>query len=147
MLAKPHAGWSEITIGNWSDRCSYLDDVPTLLLDAMTNLLKNPNKPQLVEFDAEGYEYTILFKSYEVFIITEKDETILTQIYLGRDDPITIRRLARELANDIMSSLNDWAKWGYEDYEAAWLKKRYKTLNDKARELIRLADGQTRLPA
>lgn len=147
MLAKPNAGWSEITIGNWSDRCSYLDDVPILLLDTMIRLLKNPNKPQLIEFDAEGYGYIILFKSHEAFVITEKDTTELTQIYLGHGDPITVRRLARELAKDIRTELDGWTRWGYEDYDIKDLAMRRQTLNNKARELIRLADGQTRLPA
>ena len=34
MLDTPKLGWSKIHIGTWSDRCSYLDDVPMKLLEA-----------------------------------------------------------------------------------------------------------------
>ena len=34
MLDAPKLGWSKIHIGAWSDRCSYLDDVPMKLLEA-----------------------------------------------------------------------------------------------------------------
>ena len=34
MLDTPKYGWSHVSIGSWSDRCSYLDDVPMELLKA-----------------------------------------------------------------------------------------------------------------
>ena len=34
MLDTPKLGWSKIHIWTWSDRCSYLDDVPMKLLEA-----------------------------------------------------------------------------------------------------------------
>ena len=38
MLKHDGAGWGHISIGDWSDRCSYLDDVPYALLDAVDEL-------------------------------------------------------------------------------------------------------------
>lgn len=64
MLKEPKHGWSQITIGNWSDRCSYLDDVPFLLLEGMEGVCRTGN-PVVAKFDAEGWEYLIVFDVYE----------------------------------------------------------------------------------
>ena len=40
MLSTPNVGWSRITIGEWADRCSYLDDVPFMLLEAIAEAAK-----------------------------------------------------------------------------------------------------------
>ena len=72
MLSKPEYGWSNITIRDWSDRCSYIDDIPVMLLDAIYQQLCN-NTIQAVGFDAEGYEYIIIFDKFYTHIITYKD--------------------------------------------------------------------------
>ena len=72
MLSKPKYGWADITIGDWSDRCSYLTDVPFQLLEAMCRSCKN-HEPVAAKFDAEGWEYTIIFDWLETHIIIEKD--------------------------------------------------------------------------
>lgn len=44
MLSKPQFGWTDITIGDWTGKLSYIDDVPVVLLNAFYNVLaiKNP---------------------------------------------------------------------------------------------------------
>ena len=44
----------------WSDRCSYLDDVLFLLLEGIEEALRTGN-PVAARFDAEGWEYLIVF--------------------------------------------------------------------------------------
>lgn len=105
MLKKPKDGWSKITIGNWSDRCSYINNVPIDLLKAFINLYKYRN-PTTVKFDAEGWEYIIVFDFYEIHIITEKnDEYILKTI------PCNINNLTNELVNDILLNIKEWVNF------------------------------------
>lgn len=107
MLSKPKYGWADITIGDWSDRCSYLTDVPFQLLEAMCRSCKN-HEPVAAKFDAEGWEYTIIFDWLETHIITEKDGFELKTVEINRDD------LAKELVEDIRANVNEWASW--DDY-------------------------------
>lgn len=53
MLDAPKYGWNRITIGPWSDRCSYLNDVPLELLEAMKQF-RTTHLPTPVKFDAEA---------------------------------------------------------------------------------------------
>ena len=68
MLKTPKYGWSEITIGDWHDRCSYLDDVPYRLLEAV-DYTNRCGRPSSVKFDAEGWDYIIVFDQFETHII------------------------------------------------------------------------------
>ena len=67
MLSTPKYGWSTITIGNWSDRCSYIDDVPFMLLSAVDEVIRT-RTTYSVKFDAEGYEYIIVFDEFEAIV-------------------------------------------------------------------------------
>lgn len=104
MLSKPKYGWSTITIGDWSDRCSYLTDVPFQLLEAMCDSCKN-HKPAAETFDAEGWDYTIIFDWLEIHIIISKDSFELKTIEINRDE------LAKELVEDIRNNIDEWASW------------------------------------
>lgn len=53
MLAKPSYGWSDLKIGNFTSRVSYLTDVPVDLLKASLASLKY-DVPLAASFDAEG---------------------------------------------------------------------------------------------
>ena len=105
MLSKPHGGWSTITIGDWSDRCSYLTDVPYDLTGALETAIRT-HKTTLATFDAEGWEYTIVFEWLYTHIITNKDgEHKLYTFEIGRD------QIAAELIKDIRENLDGWACW------------------------------------
>ena len=107
MLDTPKHGWSVITIGNWSDRCSYLTDVPFQLLKAMECSCREC-KPISVRFDAEGWEYIIVFDWFCTHIISEKsneDGFDYFSIDINRDE------LAKELIIDIRKNINKWAIW------------------------------------
>lgn len=54
MLKFDGAGWGTISISDWSDRCSYMDDVPYALLEAAEETIRTGHKT-VCEFDAEGY--------------------------------------------------------------------------------------------
>lgn len=41
MLSKPQFGWTDITIGDWTGKLSYINDVPVVLLNAFYNVFSN----------------------------------------------------------------------------------------------------------
>ena len=112
MLDKPEHGWSRITIGYWSERCSYLDDVPMDLLNAFI-LTLTYNTPSFVRFDAEGWEYLIVFSINSVEIFTEEtnDEYYSSPIYRHAYIPISLKKLASELLSDVRRDLEAWGLW------------------------------------
>ena len=105
MLSRPIIGWSKITIGNWSDRCSYIDDVPFMLLEAMEESFRI-NKPVSVRIDAEGWDYIIVFDQFTTHIISEiTDDYTYYSVDIDRDE------LARELISDIRRDIDEWCEW------------------------------------
>lgn len=108
MLKTPKYGWSEITIGNWKDRCSYLDDVPYDLLKTM-GAADRAHVPKCVKFDAEGWEYIIVFDMFETHIITYTSDGDYTYVAVE----INLKDLIRELIADIRRDIVEWANWGY----------------------------------
>lgn len=129
MLSKPVHGWSDITIGDWSDRCSYIDDVPFMLLEAIEESCR-VNKPVAVKFDAEGWDYIIVFDQFETHIITTNPNDIDT--YFGNFDYHTIEvdrdELAKELISDIRKYIDHWTKWDGYCENAAYVEERKKDL-------------------
>lgn len=112
MLDKPEHGWSRITIGDWSERCSYLDDVPIELLNAFISTISYKT-PSFVRFDAEGWEYLIVFSVNSVEIFTEEpnDGYYNSPIYRYKYVPIELKELASELLSDIRQNLGAWGLW------------------------------------
>jgi hypothetical protein len=119
MLEKPIHGWSHISIASWNDRCSYLDDVPVMLFEALEQAVAT-GRPVAVELDAEGYEYTIVFNSYAVFIITGTDEGYSLTVC----EDIRLNNLLWKLAEDVRRDIDDWVSWGYEDLEVTQMNER-----------------------
>lgn len=121
MLSKPVHGWSEIIIGDWSDRCSYIDDVPFMLLEAMEESCR-VNKPVAVKFDAEGWWYLIVFDDFWTYIIEEVDESRLYVVEINRTE------IAKELIADIRRDIDDWTHWLCYDDTEDYLSERKKDL-------------------
>ena len=106
MLSTPKNGWCLVSIGSWSDRGSYLDDIPVNLLRAVENVMLTED-PELVYFDAEGWEYIIEVDVDQTRITTETEdhEVEVRTFNVGAQD------LARELINDVRRDLEGWVYW------------------------------------
>ena len=117
MLLKPKYGWSRLEIGNWSDRISYLDDAAFMLLETIIKSYEEP-AIQSVEFDAEGYEWKLIFDGEKVTVITEKDETEITNLDVSRKD------IAKGIITDIRHDVRDWVNFVYWDLDEAAQKER-----------------------
>ena len=109
MLSTPSAGWADITIGSFSDRCSYIEDIPNLLLDAFITRARK-RVPVAIEIDAEGYEYTIVLGTDVIHIISEieNDGSI---IYKLTTPNVDFSDLAREMISDLRLDIDAGANW------------------------------------
>ena len=134
MLSKPRFGWTNVTIGNFDGRASYLIDVPMDCLISFINSLKY-GIPASVFFDEEGTTFTLVTELYNnTYIISERENTELLTIDKSFLD------LAKELIKDIEDNLDNWVLWQdyYEESEED-LDKRRSLMNcrlEKLKELV-----------
>ncbi len=131
MLLKPKYGWSRLEIGNWSDRISYLDDAAFMLLETIIKSYEEP-AIQSVEFDAEGYEWKLVFDGEKVTVITEKDETEITNLDISRTD------IAKGIIEDIRHDVRDWVNFVHWDLDEAAQKEREDELLTLCKQLEKL---------
>lgn len=132
MLDRPHHGWSNITIGAWTDRCSYLDDVPFMLLRTISEF-QTTKRPTSVKFDAEGYEYILVFDYSVVHIITETDDG-----YELSSQEVSYPSLIRELVGDIQGEIDGWTGWmSYENQDFQERKERLLTACEELESTIK----------
>ena len=106
MFSRPKHGWVNLSIGDWSDRSSYLTDPHLDMLDAFITLYSTYN-PGAVYCDAEGWEYIIVISFNDIFVIEQKDEDKLITL------DVRTRDLCEEVMNDIEEHLYDWSLWSY----------------------------------
>lgn len=132
MIVNLQHGWAMIRIGNFTERASYLTDVPNDCLDAFIFAREN-GFPATVHFDAEGYEYYLVASYFDSYIIMEKDDTEIYRISLG------LVELGEELISDIESNIDKWANWlFYNEYNEDELKKNKRRLEQKLWKLRQL---------
>ena len=135
MLTNPEFGWVNVSIGDWSDRASYLTDVPLDILDAFIESYRS-FQPATIMFDAEGWEYIIIADDIHTYVIDYLhpiDKYPFLKIFdIHKED------LMREFIDDIDRDYDAWVRWVFTDDENDILKrkeeldKKLKTL----RELI-----------
>lgn len=135
MLSKPRYGWTDITIGEFKGRASYLTDVPMDCLIAFINALEH-YIPASIFFNEEGTEFTLVSSVNGTYIISEREKTELISINTR------FLKLAREIINDIETNLEDWVLWDYEhEFEEdpkAFLDKRRSLMKEKLERLKEL---------
>lgn len=142
VLSKPFAGWTYLTIGNWTDRCSYIDDVPFLLLEAIEQSCRE-RRPIAVELDAEGWSNIIVFDSIYTHIISDNvPGGNLTFKYhfveLDKGD------VALGIVNSILENIEDWARFtDYGDMNEDQFSERVKDLKALCEVTLRHLPDQT----
>lgn len=130
MLSKPLFGWTDITIGDWTGKLSYIDDVPIILLNAFYNVFSN-QKPEVVCFDAEGINYWIVFDLSDTIIITEDENC---QYSVSRQN-VGVGELGMQMWDDITCKLKDWVRWAIDDNNAKDYEEREELLYNKLQQL------------
>lgn len=131
MFSTPGCGWVNITIGDWTDRASYLTDPHIEILKSLINKYKNYT-PATIKCDAEGWEYLIVIDDYDVFIIDDKNDDI---DYTYRHFDINSKKLSQEVIEDIERDIDAWANWSYNEETPEELEKNKKELLKLIKEL------------
>ena len=140
MLENPKHGWVKIHLGDFCDRASYLTDVIYDVLEALIQVLERKG-PASVYFDAEGWEWYIVFTWYETFIIDYPYRTDEEYMNSVDDKPeltvidMRIEDIAKEVIKDFEKDYNEWVHW------LPWneSKEREKELNqmiNKIKEMV-----------
>lgn len=125
MFTKPKYGWTNLQLGNFSERASYLTDIPNDCLDIFINAIQN-NVPAVVYFDAESWDFHLVSSYYRTYIILDKDKL---EIFIYDK---TIKEVAKELINDIENYFDEWVNWeGYDDKDENEIIERRNLLNEK----------------
>lgn len=119
MFTKPEHGWTNLQLGDFSQRASYLTDIPNDCLDAFIYALHN-NVPAVVYFDAEGWNFHLVSSWYRSYVIVDKDETTVYAI------DKTMFKLAKELINDIENNFDIWLGWDMEEDYVEENKEKFK---------------------
>lgn len=109
ILAKPKYGWSALTLMDvngveCSFRLSYLDDVPSMLLDQLILGLTRQMDVAL-SFEAEGWDHRWIITDYLIYVIEDKDEPVLYEFEIRKED------FARQILTDLKSNFKDWVDW------------------------------------
>ena len=110
MFTKPVHGWTHIQFSNFSERASYLTDIPNDCLDAFIYALQT-NNPAIIYFDAEGFDFHLVSSYYRSYIIKDKEDNIVDTYVIEKG----IIELAKELVNDIEKDFDEWLQWEYYD--------------------------------
>lgn len=137
MLSTPRAGWTTITIGEWSDRASYLTDVP---MDLLNGFIEYPDVPFVVEFDAEGWEFEVVINQDFTNMIKYND---IDDIEVYKSVYISKQALALEVANDIELDLDGWSGWFglYDESDMRIFFRRKNQLAEKITQVRELYGG------
>jgi len=119
MFTKPEHGWINLQIEDFSERASYMTDIPNECLDAFIYALQN-NTPAVVFFDAEGYEFHLVASYYGSYIIVDKDNAKLYTVSKN------IYALAKELYDDIKNNLDEWTNWYLDEVDTEEERIKYR---------------------
>ena len=131
MFSKPHAGWTNIRIGDYRGNGSYLTDIPLDFLNAAKHALKN-NVPFVLFIDEEGVQSYITSFHDETFVnrTTDNIQTYYSQI--GFEDLIS------EGLKDIEENLVDWVRFLCDDADDEELKARTRIFHELMLEIYLL---------
>lgn len=103
MISNPEYGWCDFQLGSFEGHPSYLTDVPVDLLNAFIDYhLKGCGTAW---FDEEGTEFTMVMNPNSLFLIEEKETSILHDFSNVKG----IAALEKELIEDIEKDVDAWA--------------------------------------
>ena len=125
MFSKPKHGWTNLKLGDFSQRASYLTDIPNDCLDAFIYAIQN-KVPVAISFDAEGWDFHLVSSYYQTYIILDKED--VKTFVIDKD----FKEIAKVLINNIESYFDEWVNWEwYEGEDEVYINDRKKSLSEK----------------
>ena len=140
MLENPKHGWVKIHLGDFCDRASYLTDVIYDILEALIHVLNRKGSAS-VYFDAESWEWYIVFTWYETFIVDYPYRTDEEYINSVDDNPeltvidMHIEDIAKEVIKDFEKDYDEWISWNPEGKSKERTEKLNQMIN-KIKEMV-----------
>ncbi|MFN2938467.1 hypothetical protein ACKX2D_05390 [Lachnospiraceae bacterium YH-ros2226] len=145
MLSLPIAGWVTVTINNTVlGAASYLDDVPSIVLDAFISCLTDMATTDLpthlsITLDAEGYQFGCLVWNRTLYLVNnaKNEPPYLNMTEVPVDDladypPDNLGKylvtLAHEVYNDIHDHLDDWCHYNPDAFDSEERQEKYRHL-------------------
>jgi hypothetical protein len=111
MISKPSPyGWASWELPNFTPPISYIDDFPEMLLSAFLKFFCT-NTCQEVEFDAEGYFYTIYIGT-PVYARIDDDDCEKEPILICD----TVEEFVGGVIDDIEEYIDEWASFSFSAY-------------------------------
>ena len=104
MISNPKHGWCEFKLRTFKGNPSYLTDVPVDLLNAFIDY--HTKGMGMAWFNEEGTEFTLVITPYSLFIIEEKEKSVLHDF-----SEMKIENLEKELISDIENGLIGWSEF------------------------------------
>lgn len=104
-----HNGWADLTIGDFTCQCSYIQNIPLVILNAWNNF-KN-NKHCIISIDSEGNDNEIIITNLGIHAIVYRgfiEYHDLNKYFKTFTDKV---ELLKDLAKDIIDNIDEWAKW------------------------------------
>ena len=102
-------GWADLTIGDFTCSCSYIQNVPMEILRAYDEFEKNGHC--IITLDSEGYEHEIIITDLGVHIFTYRDRIYYYDLTEKFNTHIKKLTLLKDLYRDIVDNVNEWAEW------------------------------------
>lgn len=102
-------GWADLTIGEFSCPCSYIQNVPMEILRAYKEFKDNGHC--IITLDSEGYEHEIIITELGVHTATYRNSIYYCDLTEKFNTNIKKLMLLKDLVQDILDNVNEWVKW------------------------------------
>lgn len=163
MFSEPKYGWSSFNIFKYCKRerfyflhqqekshiencfsVSYIEAIPSMIFNALIKILTEKGSV-IINFDAEGYDWSILFNYYDRSIQVMIPEEIINPFkddnyfVIRLDDNITFKAFARDWCECYNNYRKEWNQFEDLDFEYHYFNEKSHTLLDeKYDELMEL---------
>lgn len=102
-------GWADLNIGDFTCTCSYIQNIPLVILKAWKDF--KDNDYCVLNIDSEGYENEIIITRNDVHVGVYKGVVSYHCLNKYFDTLAKKITLLKELGYDILSNIDEWIKW------------------------------------
>jgi len=102
-------GWCDLTIGDFTCQCSYIQNIPLTILKAWKDY--KDNDYCVLNIDSEGYEHEIIITDNGIHTITYRGVISYHSLDEYFEKPADKINLLKNLCFDILYNVDEWAQW------------------------------------
>ena len=102
-------GWADLTIGNFTCKCSYIQNIPLNILTAW-NEFKN-NEHCIIYIDSEGNDNEIIVTDLGIHAIVYRGFIEYYDLNKYFNTFEQRFKLLKDLAKDIIDNIDEWVEW------------------------------------